>query len=231
MSSARQAATSPGRLILAAKTALAVGIAWAVAPYVPGVANEYPYYAPLGALAAAAPAAAADDRAARCGGACARRLCARRIVAARHGQRFAADRAGDLGRAGGIAGIGRSPRRRGARLRALHAREPAGLSRAAGRGLRRVAERARGRRRRGAARRRGRAPGRACRCGQGRQVLLLRRRCRESHADIALFGNRLSHRGGNEGGGRRARRLGEGFPEWRSAGLPVTVGPAAGTLM
>ncbi|MFT7712185.1 FUSC family protein [Clavibacter tessellarius] len=45
-----RAATSPGRLILAAKTALAVGIAWAVAPYVPGVANEYPYYAPLGAL-------------------------------------------------------------------------------------------------------------------------------------------------------------------------------------
>ncbi|PPF53713.1 FUSC family protein [Clavibacter michiganensis] len=44
------AATSPGRLVLAAKTALAVGIAWAVAPYVPGVASEYPYYAPLGAL-------------------------------------------------------------------------------------------------------------------------------------------------------------------------------------
>jgi hypothetical protein len=45
-----RAATSPDRLLLAAKTALAVGIAWAVAPYVPGVANEYPYYAPLGAL-------------------------------------------------------------------------------------------------------------------------------------------------------------------------------------
>jgi uncharacterized membrane protein YccC len=44
------AATSRGRLLLAAKTALAVGIAWAIAPYVPGVANEYPYYAPLGAL-------------------------------------------------------------------------------------------------------------------------------------------------------------------------------------
>jgi hypothetical protein len=44
------AAVSPDRLLLAAKTALAVGIAWAVAPYVPGVANEYPYYAPLGAL-------------------------------------------------------------------------------------------------------------------------------------------------------------------------------------
>ncbi|QIS39815.1 FUSC family protein [Clavibacter capsici] len=45
-----RAATSPDRLLLAAKTALAVGIAWAVAPYVPGVANDYPYYAPLGAL-------------------------------------------------------------------------------------------------------------------------------------------------------------------------------------
>jgi uncharacterized membrane protein YgaE (UPF0421/DUF939 family) len=44
------ASVSPDRLLLAAKTALAVGIAWAVAPFVPGVANEYPYYAPLGAL-------------------------------------------------------------------------------------------------------------------------------------------------------------------------------------
>jgi rhodanese-related sulfurtransferase len=31
--------------------------------------------------------------------------------------------------------------------------------------------------------------------------------------------------------GRRARRLVEGFPEWRSAGLPVTGGAAAGALM
>jgi rhodanese-related sulfurtransferase/predicted transcriptional regulator len=31
--------------------------------------------------------------------------------------------------------------------------------------------------------------------------------------------------------GRRARRLVEGFPEWRSAGLPVTAGGAAGALM
>jgi rhodanese-related sulfurtransferase/predicted transcriptional regulator len=31
--------------------------------------------------------------------------------------------------------------------------------------------------------------------------------------------------------GRRARRLVEGFPEWRSAGLPVTDGAAAGALM
>ena len=38
------------RLLLAAKTALAVGIAWSVAPLIPGVADDYPYYAPLGAL-------------------------------------------------------------------------------------------------------------------------------------------------------------------------------------
>jgi rhodanese-related sulfurtransferase/predicted transcriptional regulator len=31
--------------------------------------------------------------------------------------------------------------------------------------------------------------------------------------------------------GRRARRLVEGFPEWRAAGLPVVDGGAAGTLM
>ncbi|KQQ09829.1 hypothetical protein ASF46_01540 [Rathayibacter sp. Leaf296] len=45
-----RAATAAPRLLLAAKTALAVGIAWALAPHVPGVAEEYPYYAPLGAL-------------------------------------------------------------------------------------------------------------------------------------------------------------------------------------
>lgn len=38
------------RLLLAAKAALAVGIAWAIAPHMPGVTDEYPYYAPLGAL-------------------------------------------------------------------------------------------------------------------------------------------------------------------------------------
>lgn len=38
------------RLLLAAKAALAVGIAWALAPHMPGVTDEYPYYAPLGAL-------------------------------------------------------------------------------------------------------------------------------------------------------------------------------------
>ena len=38
------------RFLLSVKTAIAVGIAWLVAPLVPGVADEYPYYAPLGAL-------------------------------------------------------------------------------------------------------------------------------------------------------------------------------------
>ncbi|WP_161498716.1 FUSC family protein [Microterricola pindariensis] len=43
------------RLLLAAKTALAVGLAWLIAPLVPGVADEYPYYAPLGALVSMTP--------------------------------------------------------------------------------------------------------------------------------------------------------------------------------
>ena len=38
------------RMLQAAKAAVAVGIAWSVAPYLPGVADDYPYYAPLGAL-------------------------------------------------------------------------------------------------------------------------------------------------------------------------------------
>ena len=38
------------RIQLAVKAALAVGIAWTLAPLVPGVAAQYPYYAPLGAL-------------------------------------------------------------------------------------------------------------------------------------------------------------------------------------
>ncbi len=45
------AATVSGRrVLLAAKTALAVGIAWFLAPHMPGVTQEFPYYAPLGAL-------------------------------------------------------------------------------------------------------------------------------------------------------------------------------------
>lgn len=43
-------AVLPARLLLVAKTALAVGLAWTIAPHMPGVTDEYPYYAPLGAL-------------------------------------------------------------------------------------------------------------------------------------------------------------------------------------
>jgi len=41
---------SKGRLLQATKAAVAVGISWSIAPYLPGVADNYPYYAPLGAL-------------------------------------------------------------------------------------------------------------------------------------------------------------------------------------
>lgn len=44
------AAFSLQRLQLAAKAALAAGLAFFIAPYMPGAAAEYPYYAPLGAL-------------------------------------------------------------------------------------------------------------------------------------------------------------------------------------
>ncbi|WP_223623727.1 aromatic acid exporter family protein [Microbacterium sp. EST19A] len=43
-------AVHPARLLLVAKTTLAVGLAWTIAPHMPGVTDEYPYYAPLGAL-------------------------------------------------------------------------------------------------------------------------------------------------------------------------------------
>ena len=43
-------AVEPARLLLVAKTALAVGLAWLIAPHMPGVTDQYPYYAPLGAL-------------------------------------------------------------------------------------------------------------------------------------------------------------------------------------
>lgn len=43
-------ALTKARILLAVKTALAVGIAWALAPHMPGVTDEYPYYAPLGVL-------------------------------------------------------------------------------------------------------------------------------------------------------------------------------------
>ncbi|MBG6237527.1 uncharacterized membrane protein YgaE (UPF0421/DUF939 family) [Mycetocola sp. CAN_C7] len=43
------------RLLLAVKTGVAVGIAWLIAPLMPGVADDYPYYAPLGALISMSP--------------------------------------------------------------------------------------------------------------------------------------------------------------------------------
>jgi hypothetical protein len=61
MSSARRlgrgarALLAQPRLLLAVKTALAAGLAWWIAPRVPGVAAEYPYYAPLGAIIAMYP--------------------------------------------------------------------------------------------------------------------------------------------------------------------------------
>ena len=46
----------PGaRILLALKTALAAATAWVVAQYMPGVIDDYPYYAPLGALSAMYP--------------------------------------------------------------------------------------------------------------------------------------------------------------------------------
>ncbi|WP_193510202.1 aromatic acid exporter family protein [Cryobacterium sp. BB736] len=50
------------RLLLAAKAAIAAGVAWAVAGLVPGVAAEYPYYAPLGAVVAMTPTIAQSFR-------------------------------------------------------------------------------------------------------------------------------------------------------------------------
>lgn len=47
----RTSGTQP-RLVLALKAAAAATIAWSIAKYVPGVAGDYPYYAPLGAVVA-----------------------------------------------------------------------------------------------------------------------------------------------------------------------------------
>jgi uncharacterized membrane protein YgaE (UPF0421/DUF939 family) len=52
LSSAVSAAMLWPRLHLALKAALAAGTAFAIAPFMPGSAAEYPYYAPLGALVA-----------------------------------------------------------------------------------------------------------------------------------------------------------------------------------
>ncbi|MEQ7735821.1 hypothetical protein, partial [Escherichia coli] len=46
------AAFAAQRLQLAAKAAVAAGIAFLIAPLMPGAAANYPYYAPLGALVA-----------------------------------------------------------------------------------------------------------------------------------------------------------------------------------
>ncbi|WEO76965.1 FUSC family protein [Cryobacterium sp. SO2] len=43
------------RLLQAVKTAVAVAIAWKLAPLMPGVADAYPYYAPLGVIVASFP--------------------------------------------------------------------------------------------------------------------------------------------------------------------------------
>lgn len=51
-----------GRLLLAVKAALAAGIAWWLALKVPGVAAQYPYYAPLGAVACMYPTVAGSAR-------------------------------------------------------------------------------------------------------------------------------------------------------------------------
>lgn len=45
-----QGAITPPRLLLAFKAATACTIAWIVAPHMPGVVAQYPFYAPLGAL-------------------------------------------------------------------------------------------------------------------------------------------------------------------------------------
>lgn len=45
-----QSAFNTSRLLLALKAALACTLAYLLAPYMPGVVSEYPYYAPLGAL-------------------------------------------------------------------------------------------------------------------------------------------------------------------------------------
>lgn len=45
-----RAAVTRARVLLVVKTAAAAAIAWSVAPLMPGVTDEYPYFAPLGAV-------------------------------------------------------------------------------------------------------------------------------------------------------------------------------------
>ena len=51
------------RIQLALKASLAVGIAWTLAPMVPGIAAQYPYYAPLGALVSMYPTVSGSAKA------------------------------------------------------------------------------------------------------------------------------------------------------------------------
>ncbi|MDJ0354977.1 FUSC family protein [Paenarthrobacter sp. PH39-S1] len=57
-----KAVLSPVRLQLAGKAALAAGLAWYVAPFMPGSAPEYAYYAPFGALISMYPTVAGSAR-------------------------------------------------------------------------------------------------------------------------------------------------------------------------
>ncbi|WP_035743436.1 aromatic acid exporter family protein [Arthrobacter sp. MA-N2] len=57
----RQAVTGH-RLLFAAKTAAAAGLAWYLAPLMPGTAASYPYYAPLGVLVSMHPTVAASAK-------------------------------------------------------------------------------------------------------------------------------------------------------------------------
>ncbi|MFI7481827.1 aromatic acid exporter family protein [Kocuria sp. M1R5S2] len=51
------------RILLALKTALAVALSWVVAQRMPGVIDDYPYYAPLGAISAMYPTVLGSVRA------------------------------------------------------------------------------------------------------------------------------------------------------------------------
>ena len=62
LSGVARSVLSPARLQLAGKAALAAGIAWAVAPLIPGPAAHYPYYAPFGALISMYPTVASSAR-------------------------------------------------------------------------------------------------------------------------------------------------------------------------
>ncbi|MCZ9884787.1 FUSC family protein [Arthrobacter sp. B2a2-09] len=57
----RQAVTGH-RLLFAGKTAVAAGLAWYLAPLMPGSAAAYPYYAPLGVLVSMHPTVAASAK-------------------------------------------------------------------------------------------------------------------------------------------------------------------------